>query len=116
MFTVNPCKSVNETFGPLNSNCENNPYIEPGKYHLRAENSSDRSFSTVVHKSPFKNMQGHQKVKKSEFDYFTSGEIKGAYTLRNFVNRSEALYAKKTSEPFSQFKEIGYSVDPFELK
>ena len=37
---VNPCKSANESFGPLNSNSTNSPYVEPGKYILRSVHRS----------------------------------------------------------------------------
>lgn len=113
---MNPCKSANETFGPLNSNSSGNPYIDPGKYQLRTDNSSERSYSTIDHKSPFKNMHGNKIVKKSEFDYLPTNDLKGANTLRSFVDRSDALYNRKTAEPFTQFSEIGYAVDPYERK
>jgi len=81
---VNPCKSANEGFGPLNSNCINNPYVEPGKYHLRGESPSVISGSPV-HLSPFKNMHGNKTIQKSEFNYDTNSEVKGSHALKPFV-------------------------------
>ena len=98
---VNPCKSANESFGPLNSNSTNSPYVEPGKYILRSDEKSQRSQSTLTHKSTFRNMHGPKTVRKSEFEYFTSSEVKGSNTLAPFVDRPGGFYNKKTSDPFT---------------
>ena len=61
-------------------------------------------------------MHGNRSVKSSEFDYKQSEEPKGTMMMTPFVNRISGFYNKKTADPFSTLKEIGYKEDPYESK
>jgi len=46
-------------------------------------------------------MYGPKTVRKAEFDYVTSSEVKGSNSLAPFVDRPGGFYNKKTSDPFT---------------
>lgn len=100
-MTVNPSKNANERFTKFTSNALGDPYVEPGKF-----NGNLRSASTNA--KPFLSMHGNRTVRKSEFiNMKETGPHVPPNHIPSFMNR-------KTAEPFTQFKDIAYSEDPFE--
>lgn len=97
-MAVSPPK---EQFGKFVSNSIGDPYVDPGKYRLRSRSPVEQ---------PFVSMHGHRTVKKSEYEHMSEKK------LAPVVEQPRGLYNRKTSEPFTNLNQLGYSEDPYERK
>ena len=103
-MSVNQCKGAKETFGTFASNALGDPFIDPGQYNLRkprAASAKPRPFVTCSNK----------KVRKSEFENMPLGPPK-----RPVPESAKRFGTRVKADPFTQFKNIGYSEDPYERK
>ena len=62
-----PAGGTRDTFGKLASNAIGDPFVDPGKYHLRS------SRSQAPAKKAFTPNGGPKTVKKSEFEHMHNG-------------------------------------------
>jgi hypothetical protein len=109
---ANPCRGSQEQFKQFTSTAIGDPYEEPGFFNKRLRSSSQVQSQAT----PFKT-RGRSTVRSSEFTHTdNSAEPKGSHKLRPFVDRHSGFYNRKTAEPFSHMKTIGYTEDPHERR
>ena len=99
---IKPAADSKSTFGKFISNCEGDPYQDPGKYNLRSKS---------VAAKPFVTSQAGRTIKKSEFKYIDNGP-----PLRPTPEKKPRFATRTKYEPFSSFSQIGYTPDPYERK
>lgn len=120
-MSVNPSYKGDRAFGKFESNAIGDPYVDPGKYHLRKDGAAPSgtgsgAFGNSIggatsHMKPFGPSGSNKTVRHSEFEHKHNGP-----PPRPQIESKPGFMNRKTAEPFTSLNKIGYGTDPYENK